>query len=163
MTENCPFFLERRIRMNRFFKIVFGIMLLCLILCVAQLVRIEFGYELLNFLDERNAVALNPRQVARQYILALKKKDYRIAYDYLAPESKEMFSLIDFITINEKSMTLMNENKTWIAIEEVTVGMQIYEDPGSWGYLLVKHKGKWKVVMMGGIPSFPFLCDCCCK
>lgn len=149
--------------MNRFFKIVFGIMLLCLILCVAQLIRIEFGYEMLNFLDERNAVMLSSRQVARQYVLALKKKDYRIAYDYLTPESKEMFSLVDFITMNEKSMTLMNENKTWITREEVVVGMQIYEDPGSWGFVVVKTNGKWRIIMKGGIPSFPFLCDCCCK
>ena len=149
--------------MNRFFKIVFGIMLLCLILCVIQLIRIEFGYEALNFMVERNVVTLSPRQVAKQYIIALKKKDYRIAYDYLTPESKEIFSLSDFVSMNEKSMTLMDENKTWIYYQEVMVGMQIYEDPGWWGYLLVKHKGKWKIVMKKGIPSFPFVCDCCYK
>ena len=146
--------------MNRFFKIVFGVMLLSLILCVAQLIRIEFGYEMLNFLDERNAVMLNPRQVARQYILALKKKDYRIAYDYLTPESKETISLADFVTMNEKQMTLMDENKTWVYYQEVRVGMQIYEDPGWWGFVLVKDKGKWRIRMKGGIPSFPFVEEC---
>ena len=60
--------------MNRLFKIVFGMMLLCLILCVAQLIRIEFGYDMLSLLNERNIMTLNPQQVAKQYILALKKK-----------------------------------------------------------------------------------------
>ena len=149
--------------MNRFFKIVFGIMLLCLILCVAQLIRIEFGYEMLNFFDERNAVMLNPRQVAKQYILALKKKDYRIAYDYLTPESKEIFSLADFVAMNEKQMTLMDENKTWLYHQEVRVGMQLYEDPASWGFVLVKTNGKWRIVMKSGIPSFPFVNDGGCS
>ena len=142
--------------MNRLFKIVFGMMLLCLILCVAQLIRIEFGYDMMNLLNERNIMTLNPRQVAKQYILALKKKDYRLAYEYLTPESKEIFSLADFVVLNEKSMTLMDENKTWIYYREVMVGMQIYEDPGWWGFILVKDMGKWRIRMKGGIPSFPF-------
>ena len=141
---------------NRLFVTVFGIMSLCLILCVVQLARIEFGYEIFNFLDERNAVVLNPRQVARQYILALKKKDYRIAYDYLTPDTQEKISLADFVSCNEKHMTLMDENKTWIGWEQVKVGMQIYEDPGNWGFLLERVKGKWRIIMKGGIPSFPF-------
>jgi hypothetical protein len=142
--------------MNRLSKIVFGAMLLCLFLCVAQLIRIEFGYDMMNLLNERNIMTLNPRQVAKQYILALKKKDYRLAYEYLTPESKEIFSLADFVVLNEKSMTLMNENKTWIYYREVRVGMQIYEDPGWWGFILVKDMGKWRIRMKGGIPSFPF-------
>ena len=145
---------------NKFFKIVFWIMLLCLILCIAQLVRIEFGYEVANFLDEKKIINLSPRFVARQYIMALKKKDYRIAYSYLTPKSKEIFLLADFVTLNEKSMTLMDENKTWIYYQEVRVGMQIYEDPGWWGFVLVKDKGKWKIRMKGGIPSFPFAEKC---
>jgi len=141
---------------NRFFVTVFGIMALCLALCVVQLARIEFGYEIMNFADERNAFVLTPRQVARQYILALKKKDYRIAYDYLTPDSQKRFSLADLVSCNEKQMTLMDENKTWVASEQVSIGMQIYEDPGSWGFLLKKIKGKWRIIMKGGIPSCPF-------
>ena len=91
--------------MNKFFVVVFGIMMLCLTLCVIQLVRIECSYEILNFINDRNTITLNPRQVARQYILALKRKDYRIAYDYLTPESKETISLADFVAINEKLMS----------------------------------------------------------
>ena len=139
---------------NRFFKIVFGIMLLCLVLCVIQLTRITCSYEILNFFEEKNIINLNPRQVARQYILALKKKDYKIAYDYLVPCSKEKLPLPDFIALNEKGMTEMDERKTWIA--GVCVGMQIYEDPGSWGFLLIKTNGKWRIVMNSGFPSFPF-------
>ena len=97
----------------------------------------------------------------REYIIALKSKDYRKAYSYLTTESKEIFSLADFVALNEKSMTLMDENKTWIYYQEVRVGMQIYEDPGWWGYLLVKYKGKWKIVMKRGIPSFPFAENYC--
>lgn len=148
---------------SRFFKTVFGIMLLCLVFCIVQLARIEYKYEILNFLEERNVIILNPQQVARQYILALKKKDYKIAYDYLAPCSKEKFSLADFVTLNEKGMTEMNEKKTWV--EGVYVGMQIYEDPGSWGFLLIKAVGKWRIIMNGGSPSFPFTGEegCCCS
>ena len=143
--------------MNRFFKIVFGSMLLCLILCVIQLVRVKCDYEILNFFEEKKIIALNPQQVAKQYILSLKKKDYRIAYDYLTPESKETISLADFVTMNEKQMTLMDENKTWVYYQEVRIGMQIYEDPGWWGFVLVKDNGKWRIRMKGGIPSFPFV------
>ena len=143
--------------MNRFFKIVFGSMLLCLILCVIQLVRVKCDYEILNFFEEKKIIALSPQQVAKQYILSLKKKDYRIAYDYLTPESKETISLADFVTMNEKQMTLMDENKTWVYYQEVRVGMQIYEDPGWWGFVLVKDNGKWRIRMKGGIPSFPFV------
>jgi|GEM_PF-2812993 len=148
--------------MNKFFMTVFGAMMLCLILCVIQLARIECGYEILNFMDDKNAITLNPRQVARQYILALKRKDYRIAYDYLTTESKEIISLADFVVMNEKSMTLMDENKTWISYQEVGVGMQIYEDPGWWGFVMVKADGKWRIIMKGGIPSFPFSANSAC-
>jgi hypothetical protein len=143
--------------MGRFFKIVFGSMLLCLILCVIQLARVTCDYEILNFFEEKKIIALNPQQVAKQYILSLKKKDYRIAYDYLTPESKETISLADFVTMNEKQMTLMDENKTWVYYQEVRIGMQIYEDPGWWGFVLVKDNGKWRIRMKGGIPSFPFV------
>ena len=146
--------------MNRLFKIVFGAMLLCLILCVVQLIRLEFSSEILNCREEKSIVVLNPQQVARQYILALKKKDYRIAYSYLAAPSQEKFPLADFVALNEKGMTEMDERKTWIA--GVYIGMQIYEDPGSWGFLLVKIDGKWRIVMNGGSPSFPFVGECGC-
>ena len=129
--------------MNRFLKVVFGIMLLCLILFVVQL-------------------ALSPEQVVRQYILALKKKDYKAAYSYLTPDTKERLSFEDFSSKNEKMMTLMNERKTWISWQGVMVGTQIYQDPGSWGYLLVKSNGKWKIVLRKGSPSFPFVKEYFC-
>ena len=161
MTYNCPFIPKKGVKMeSKFFKIVFWIMLLCLTLCIAQLVRIEFGYEVANFLDEKKIINLSPRFVARQYIMALKKKDYRIAYSYLATCSQEKFPLADFVALNEKGMTEMDERKTWIA--GVYIGMQIYEDPGSWGFLLVKIDGKWRIVMNGGSPSFPFVGECGC-
>jgi len=129
--------------MNRFLKVIFGIMLLCLILCVVQL-------------------ALSPEQVVRQYILALKKKDYKAAYSYLTPDTQKILSFEDFSSKNEKMMTGMNERKTWISWQGVMVGTQIYQDPGSWGYLLVKSNGKWKIVLRKGSPSFPFVKDYFC-
>ena len=147
---------------NKFFITVFSGMLLCLALCLAQLLRLECGYEIANILDEKHTIALSPQLVVKQYILALKKKDYRIAYDYLTPESKETISLADFVAINEKSMTLMDENKTWVYYQEVRVGMQIYEDPGWWGFVMIKTNGKWRIIMKGGIPSFPFTKDSSC-
>ena len=81
----------------------------------------------------------------------------------LSPDTKEKFSLEDIVRINEHLMTEMDEDNTFIYWQGVMVGMQIYEDPGWWGYLLVKHKGKWKIVMKRGIPSFPFVCDYCYK
>jgi hypothetical protein len=129
--------------MNRFLKVVFGIMLLCLILCVVQL-------------------ALSPEEVVKQYILALKKKDYRAAYSYLTPDTQKILSFEDFSSKNEKMMTLMNERKTWISWQGVIVGIQIYDDPGTWGYLLVKSKGKWRIVIRKGSPSFPYVKDYFC-
>ena len=148
---------------NKFFITIFSVMLLCLALCLAQLLRLECGYEIANMLDEKHIIALPPQVVAKQYILALKKKDYRIAYDYLTPESKEILSLADFVALNEKQMTLMDENKTWIYHQEVRVGMHLYEDPASWGFVLVKTNGKWRIVMKSGIPSFPFVNDGGCS
>lgn len=129
--------------MNRLLKVVFGIMLLCLILCVVQLAR-------------------SPKLVVRQYILALKKKDYKAAYSYLTPDTQEILSFEDFSSKNEKMMTGMNERKTWISWQGVMVGTQIYQDPGSWGYLLVKSNGKWKIVLRKGSPSFPYVKDYFC-
>jgi len=144
---------------ERFFKTVLGTMLFFLMLCIVQFVNIEYRYEVLNFLENRKILALSPRQVARQYILALKKKDYKIAHNYLTHDSQERFSLADFVSMNEGSMTIMNENKTWIYYEEIRVGIQIYEDPGWWGYVFVKNKGRWRISMYGGIPSYPFSYD----
>jgi len=147
---------------DRFFKTVLGVMLILILLCVIQLARIEFGYEIANFLDARKIITLDPRLVARQYMLALKKKDYKIAYSYLVSGSQEKFSLSDFIALDERSKTEMDEKNTWI--EGIYVGMQIYQDPGSWGFLMVKADGKWRIVMSGGSPSFPYSFDCnsCC-
>jgi len=129
--------------MARLFKIVFIILVACLILCVVQL-------------------AWSPERVVRQYILALKKKDYRVAYSYLTPDTQKILSFEAFSSKNEKMMTLMNERKTWISWQGVMVGTQIYQDPGSWGYLLVKSNGKWKIVLRKGSPSFPYVKDYFC-
>jgi len=147
--------------MDRFFKMVLAITLFCLILCIAQLARIEFGYEISNFLD-KSVIALNPRQVARQYILAIKKKDYKTAYSYLTPDTKEIFSLPDFISMN-KIWTEMDEDSAKIHWQGVFVGMQIYQDPGSWAYLLVKTNGKWRIVIRSkGTPTFPYVKEYFC-
>lgn len=129
--------------MNRFFKILLIMMVVCLILCVVQL-------------------AMSPEQVVRQYILALKKKDYRAAFSYLTPDTQKILSFEDFSSKNEKMMTRMNERKTWISWQGVMVGTQIYEDPGTWGFLLVKSNGKWKIVLRKGSPSFPYVKDYFC-
>jgi len=147
--------------MNRFFKMVLAIMLFCLILCIAQLVRLKFGYEISTFLD-KSVIALNPRQVARQYIRAIKKKDYKTAYSYLTPDTKEIFSLADFISMN-KIWSEMDEDSAEIHWQGVFVGMQIYQDPGSWAYLLVKTNGKWRIVIRSkGTPTFPYVKEYFC-
>lgn len=105
----------------------------------------------------------SPQYALREYILALKEKNYGKAYSMLSPDTKEKYDIETMVKINEHLMTIMNEDNSHVYWQGVRVGMQIYEDPGWWGYLLVKYKGKWKVVMRGGIPSFPFACDCCCK
>jgi hypothetical protein len=129
--------------MNRLFKIALIMLVACLILCVVQLAR-------------------SPEQIVRQYILALKEKDYRVAYSYLTPDTQKMLSFEAFSSLNEKMMTGMNERKTWISWQGVMVGAQIYEDPGTWGYLLVKSNGKWRIVLRKGSPSFPYVKDYFC-
>ena len=106
-------------------------------------------------------ITSSPRYALREYIFALKNKDYRKAYSMLSPDTKEKFSLEDIVRINEHLMTEMDEDNTFIYWQGVMVGMQIYEDPGWWGFVLVKNKGKWRIRMNCGIPSFPFTCDCC--
>lgn len=129
--------------MDRLFKITLIMLVVSLILCVVQLAR-------------------SPEQVVRQYILALKKKDYKVAYSYLTPDTQKILSFEDFSSLNEKMMTGMNERKIWISWQGVIVGTQIYDDPGTWGYLLVKSKGKWKIVIRKGSPSFPYVKDYFC-
>jgi len=148
---------------NKFFVILLSGMFLCLVLCLTQLLKLELGYEIANFIDEKHIITLPPRLVAKQYILALKKKDYRIAYSFLKPDSQERFSLADFVVMNERGMTEMDERRTWIYYEEIRVGMHLYEDPATWGYVLVKTNGKWRIVMRGGSPSFPFVNDGGCS
>lgn len=109
------------------------------------------------------SVTSSPRYALREYIIALKKKDYMKAYSMLSPDTQKRFSFEDVVWMNERAMTEMNEGCTFVYWQGVVIGMQVYEDPGWWGYLLVKHKGKWKVVMRRGIPSFPYVCDCCCR
>ena len=130
--------------MKTLLKVLSGITLLCILILYA----VHFNQE--------------PEQVVRQYILALKKKDYRAAYSYLTPDTKERLSFKAFSSLNEKMMTLMNERKTWISWQGVMVGTQIYDDPGTWGYLLVKSKGKWKIVIRKGSPSFPYVKEYFC-
>jgi hypothetical protein len=145
--------IERRIKMNKFFKIALAIMLLSLILYIVQFSKKEPS--------DKKAIALNPVQVARQYVITLKNKDYKTAYSYLTPDTQERFSLSDFISMS-KSMAGMNENTAEIHWEGVFVGMQIYQDPGSWAYLLVKTNGKWKIVIRKGSSSFPYVKDYFC-
>ena len=148
---------------NKFFITIFSVMLLCLALCLAQLLRLECGYEIANMLDEKHIIALPPQVVAKQYILALKKKDYRIAYSFFTPDSQERFSLADFVVLNERGMTEMDGRRTWIYYEEIRVGMHLYEDPATWGFVLVRTNGKWRIVMKGGSQSFPFVNDGGCS
>lgn len=108
-------------------------------------------------------ITSSPRYALKEYFFALKSGNYGKAYSMLSPDTKERYGLEDMVRINERLMTIMDEDNTHIYWQGVMVGMQIYEDPGWWGYLMVKDRGKWKIVMRRGIPSFPYVCDCCCK
>jgi len=139
--------------MDRFFKMVLAIMLFCFSVCIVQFSKKESS--------DKRAVALSPVQVARQYVIALKNKDYKTAYSYLTPDTQERFSLTDFISMSE-SMAGMNENTAEIHWQGVFVGMKIYQDPASWAYLLVNIDGKWKIVIRKGSSSFPYVKDYFC-
>ena len=140
---------------GKFFFTVFAIMVFLLGLCIFQIARLEYRYEILNFLETRNLVALGARQVARQYITALKRKDYKTAYYFLTPDSRKRIPFADFVCMNEKAMTLMDEDYTWIFSEKVTVAMAIYQDPAAGYFVLKRIRGKWKIIICKGIPSFP--------
>jgi hypothetical protein len=128
--------------MARLFKMFLVMMVACLILCVVQLAR-------------------SPEQVVRQYLSALKKKDYRAAYSYLTPDTQGIFSLQEFAGI-DRGYSGLDENNAEICWQGVFVSMKIKQDPASWGYLLVKSKGKWKIVIREGSPSFPYVKDYFC-
>ncbi len=139
--------------MNKFLKMVLAIMLFCLIVCIMQFSKKESS--------DKKAITLSPVQVARQYVIALKNKDYKTAYSYLTPDTKERFSLTDFISMSE-SMAGMDENTAEIHWQGVFVGMQIYQDPASWAYLLVNIDGQWKIVIRKGSSSFPYVKEYFC-
>jgi hypothetical protein len=62
-----------------------------------------------------------------------------------------------------KIWTEMNEDSAKIHWQGVFVGMQIYQDPGSWAYLLVKTNGKWRIVIRSkGTPTFPYVKEYFC-
>ncbi len=128
--------------MNRLFKMLLIMMFACLILCVVQLAR-------------------SPEQVVRQCILALKKKDYKAAYFYLTPDTQKIFSLQEFAGM-DKGFSGLNDNDAEICWQGVFVEMKMKQDPASWGFLLVKTKGKWRIVIRKGSPSFPYVKDYFC-
>lgn len=108
-------------------------------------------------------ITSSPKYVLKEYIIALKNRDYGKAYSMLSPDSKEKLNLEDLVRINEGSMTLMDENSSFIYWRGVMVGLRMYQDPGWWGFLMMKEKGKWKIVVKGGSASYPFYWEGGCK
>ena len=101
-----------------------------------------------------------PAVVVVSYLSALAARDYRTAYGHLSRESQGKHPYDDFVSLNEtKGMT---EYDLSTATEEqgedghMTVAVRLKEDPATAGIRVVKEGGTWKVVFLGGIPSYPY-------
>jgi len=105
-------------------------------------------------------VTQSPTEVVVSYLEALQNKDYQTAYSYLSRESKRKHPSTEFASLNEtKGITEYDLSTAREAQGEdgyMTVAVQLREDPASAGFRMVKEGGSWKIVFLGGIPSYPY-------
>jgi hypothetical protein len=101
-----------------------------------------------------------PVQVVTAYLQALERRDYRKAFDLLSADSRQLHPYDDFVARAEKGGT--TDYDVAKAAEEpgegnsIVVAVPMVEDPAKAGFPLVKEEGVWKVVFIGGSPTFPY-------
>ena len=101
-----------------------------------------------------------PTEVAMSYLSALEAKSYQTAYGYLSRDSKRKHPYDEFASLCETKGITAYDVRT--AREErgedgsVTVAVQLKEDVATAGFRMVREEGGWRVVFIGGIPSYPY-------
>ena len=108
----------------------------------------------------RSEEAQSPADTVVSYIQALEEKKYETAYRLLSKPSQEKHTYDDFVAQVEKTgvteYDLASARLKERQGERATVEVQLREDPSSAGFALDNEKGEWRVVYVGGIPSFPY-------
>ncbi len=100
-----------------------------------------------------------PVAVVTDYVGALRKKDYRAAYDELSHASRQAHPYEDFVKLNAKGMTeydLASAKQEPGQGQVAVVDVQLREDVSEASFTLIQEGGQWKVVFIKGIPSFPY-------
>jgi hypothetical protein len=102
----------------------------------------------------------DPRQVVAAYLGALEKKDFSVAYGHLSQGSRKAHPYDEFVRLAERSGAPAYD---LAAAEEkrgeegkVVVAVPLSEDVARASFTMVKEGGSWKVVFIGGAPSFPY-------
>jgi hypothetical protein len=102
----------------------------------------------------------SPTEVVVAYLEALARRDYRAAYDRLSRASQQKHPYDEFASLCETKGITAYDLRT--AREErgedgsVTVAVQLKEDVATAGFRMVKEEERWRVVFIGGIPSYPY-------
>lgn len=102
----------------------------------------------------------SPTQVVAAYLGALEKKDFLAAYRHLSSASQQAHPYEEFVSLSEKSgvpsYDLAGASEKTSGEGRVIVTVPLVEDPAEAGFTLVREEGAWKVVFIGGVPSFPY-------
>jgi hypothetical protein len=104
--------------------------------------------------------SLSAQEAVRAYLQALGKKDFQAAYGSLSQASQQAHPYQDFAARCEKSgvpsYDLAQAKKKPGEGGRAVVTVPIAEDVAEADFTLVAEGGEWKVVFIGGAPSFPY-------
>jgi hypothetical protein len=99
-------------------------------------------------------------EAVQAYLQALGKKNFRAAYGRLSQASQQAHSYQDFVARCEKSgvpsYDLAQAKEKPGEGGRAVVTVPIAEDVAEADFTLVAEGGEWKVVFIGGAPSFPY-------
>ncbi len=104
--------------------------------------------------------SLSASEAVQAYLQALGKKDFHAAYSSLSQASQQAHPYEDFSARGEKSgvpsYDLAQAKEKPGVGGRVVVTLPIAEDVAEADFTLVTEGGEWKVVFIGGAPSFPY-------
>ena len=103
--------------------------------------------------------AAAPQRVVLGYLEALERKEFGPAYAGLSKASQQAHPYQEFVTLAEKSgvpnYDLSGAGEK-MEDDKASVTVPMAEDPAEASFTMVKEDGAWKIVFIGGVPSFPY-------
>lgn len=109
------------------------------------------------------AAPVSPADAARDVVLAylrdLQGGKFAAAYDSLSAESRRRHSLSDFSRKAAAGMTYFDPSSARVTLTNparAEVSLQLEDDPAVAKIVALQEGGKWRVVYLGGRPSWPY-------